>query len=31
MESAEEHDFRIWESALQRAIIRIQTSGHVRI
>jgi F-type H+-transporting ATPase subunit epsilon len=31
MESAEEHDFRIWESALQRAIIRIQTSTHVRI
>lgn len=31
MENAEEHDFRVWEKALQRAIIRIQTSGHVRL
>ena len=31
MSNAEEHEFRLWENALQRAIIRIQTSGKARI
>ena len=31
MESAEEHDFRLHEAALQRAVIRIQTSGRTQI
>lgn len=30
-ENSEEHDFLLWEAALERAVVRIQTSGRIRL